>query len=361
VDDLHFMRRALRLAARGRGTTSPNPMVGAVVVDAEGVIVGDGYHERAGTPHAEAHALDAAGPRARGATLYCTLEPCCHHGRTGPCTERILSAGIRRIVAAVTDPNPAVSGRGFARLRAAGVQVDAGLEREAAAAMNAAFFTFVRERRPFVTLKAAASADGCIAAAPGARTGITGPEAIRHAQAVRAEVDAIAVGSGTMLADDPLLTAREVYRGRPLTRVVFDRRLRTPPTARLFGTRDQGPVLLMTTTEAVSAAADRAAALEAAGAEIVGLEDGSFASALRILGARGIMALLLEGGNDLYRAAWDAGMIDRVLLLVAPGIIGSAGVPFLPDRPLASFALHHRQVEPCGRDVLIKGDVHRFD
>ncbi len=355
------MRRALRLAARGRGTTSPNPMVGATVVDEEGVIVGDGYHERAGMPHAEVHALEAAGTRARGATLYCTLEPCCHHGRTGPCTERIVAAGIRRVVAAVTDPNPTVSGRGFERLRAAGLDVDVGLEREAAAALNAAFFTFVRQGRPFVTLKAGVSADGCIAARPGVRTSITGREAIRYAQTLRAEVDAIAVGSETMLVDDPLLTAREVYRSRPLTRVVFDRRLRTPPTARVFGTRDAGPILLMTTAEGVRASADRAAALQDAGAEIVELEDGSFVSALKAVGGRGIVSLLLEGGNGLYRAAWDAGMIDRVLLLVAPRIIGPAGVPFLPDRPFASFALHRRRVEPCGRDVLIKGDVHRAD
>jgi diaminohydroxyphosphoribosylaminopyrimidine deaminase/5-amino-6-(5-phosphoribosylamino)uracil reductase len=336
-------------------------MVGAIVVDDDGVIVGDGYHQRAGTPHAEAHALDAAGLRARGATLYCTLEPCCHHGRTGPCTERILTAGIRRVVAAVSDPNPLVSGRGFAQLSAAGMDVRVGLERDAAAALNAEFFTFVREQRPFVVLKAGVSADGCLAAAPGVRTSITGPDAVRHVQALRAEVDAIGVGSETLLVDDPVLTAREVYRSRPLLRVVFDRRLRTPPTARLFGTRDRGPILVITASTTVSAAPKRAEALDAAGADIVGVEDGTLASALKELGARGVMSLLLEGGNGLYRAGWDAGMIDRVLLLVAPVIIGSSGVPFLPDRPLASFALHRRRVEPCGRDVLIQGDVHRFD
>src|SRR5439155_6247348 len=232
------MRRALEHARRGLGRTTPNPIVGACVITAEGVIVGDGAHERAGEPHAEVHALNEARERARGATLYCTLEPCSHTGRTGPCTERIIAAGIRRVVAAMEDPFPLVSGRGFAALRAHGVDVLEGVGREASARLNQPFLTAVREGRPFVIVKAATSIDGRIAAAPGARTQLTSGEAQRHAQYVRAQVDAIGIGSETLLVDDPLLTVRDVYRERPLVRVVFDRRRRTPSTARIFSTLD---------------------------------------------------------------------------------------------------------------------------
>jgi diaminohydroxyphosphoribosylaminopyrimidine deaminase / 5-amino-6-(5-phosphoribosylamino)uracil reductase len=357
--DTQFMRRALLLAERGRGQTSPNPMVGAVVVDADGVVVGEGYHERAGTPHAEVHALDAAGERARGATLYSTLEPCCHVGRTGPCSSRIIGAGIARVVAAMRDPNPLVAGGGFAELRAHGIRVDEGVLEDEARALTAEFTVFIRERRPFVTLKAAASLDGYIAAAPGVRTKITGAAATRVAQFWRAEVDAVGVGSGTVLADDPLLTAREVYRDRPLTRIVFDRRLRTPASARLLGTLRDGPVLIVTSRREREAHADRARVLEDAGAGIVAAEDGRFGSALKILGEQGLTSLLLEGGTEIHVAAWDAGMIDRVALLVGPEAVGAAGVPFLGDRPFAVFPLCRQRVEPCGADVVITGDVHR--
>src|SRR5262245_19902833 len=173
LSDVDYMERALFLAARGRGRTSPNPMVGAVVVAADGVVVGQGFHERAGGPHAEVHALDMAGARAAGATLFCTLEPCAHVGRTGPCAQRIVAAGIRRLVAAIEDPNPLVSGRGFAFLRAHGVQVEVGVRGNEAARLNQPFFTLMRDRRPFVILKAATSLDGCMAAAPGVRTILT--------------------------------------------------------------------------------------------------------------------------------------------------------------------------------------------
>jgi diaminohydroxyphosphoribosylaminopyrimidine deaminase/5-amino-6-(5-phosphoribosylamino)uracil reductase len=356
------MERALVLAERGRGSTSPNPMVGAIVVNDEGVIVGDGHHERAGTSHAEVHALDAAGDLARGATLICTLEPCSHTGRTGPCTERIVAAGIRRVVAAVGDPNPLVSGKGFEFLRANGIEVQSGLLATEAAALNAEFFTYIRHRRPFVIAKAGVSLDGAVAAAPGARTAITGPDSRRMTQRLRAEVDAIAVGSETVLVDDPLLTAREVFRERPLVRVVFDRRLRTPATARMLTTLGQGPVWILTTSAARSANREGAGALLEAGAELLETEDGSMRSAMRILGDRGVMSLLLEGGPAVQQAACDAGMIDRVMLFVSPTVVGPAGVPLLPPSShFASFALERQRVEPCGDDVLIAGDVHRTD
>jgi diaminohydroxyphosphoribosylaminopyrimidine deaminase / 5-amino-6-(5-phosphoribosylamino)uracil reductase len=359
--DAALMQRALALAARARGHTSPNPLVGAVVVDGTGVIVGDGYHRRAGTPHAEVHALDAAGDRARGATLYCTLEPCCHVGRTGPCVERIVAAGITRVVAAVTDPNPLVAGQGFAYLRGRGVEVVDGVEAAAARALNAPFFTWMRHGRPFVIAKAGTSLDGRIAARPGERTPITGPRAWRLVHRLRAEVDAIGVGSGTLLCDDPLLTARDVYRARPLVRVVFDRSLKTPPDARIFTTLKAGPVIVLTGERAVAAAPDRASRLEAAGARLVPSPGDSLEGALGSLGTAGVQSLLLEGGASLHAAAWDAGMIDRVLLLVAPRVLGPEGVPAFAGRPVATAALHDVRVEPCGDDVLIQGDVHRID
>ena len=213
AQDDAYMRQALRLAARGRGRTSPNPMVGAIVVDGRGAVVGSGYHERAGGDHAEVRALAEAGEAARGATLYCTLEPCCHHGRTGPCVERIVEAALARVVVAMPDPNPVVNGRGIAHLRGKGIAVDVGLRKREAARLNEAFVTWVSRRRPFVTMKVATSLDGCIAARPGARTALTSPAAGRAVHALRGEVDAIGVGSTTVLVDDPLLTARGTVEG----------------------------------------------------------------------------------------------------------------------------------------------------
>jgi diaminohydroxyphosphoribosylaminopyrimidine deaminase/5-amino-6-(5-phosphoribosylamino)uracil reductase len=332
-------------------------VVGAVVVSPEGVVVGHGYHARAGGPHAEVNALDMAGVHARGATLYCTLEPCIHTGRTGPCVPRIADAGIARVVAAVEDPNPLVCGQGFASLSARGVRVEVGVCAAAATALNQPFFTMVREHRPFVILKAAISADGYLAEAPGRRTQLTGAEANRHAHAVRAEVDAIGVGVGTVLIDDPQLTARGVYRERPFTRVVFDRRLRTPPGALLLSTRDAGPVIIVTTAES-AARADLGDPLEARGARLV-IGDGSVRSALRALGSIGVTSLLLEGGAALHSAAWDEGVVDFAGIYVTPHVLGSGGVAFLPGRPfLSALGAEQRIVRPLGDDVLIEGYVH---
>lgn len=335
ADDLRWMRRALEQARRGLGRTTPNPIVGACVVTDEGVVVGDGAHERAGEPHAEVHALNEAGERARGATLYCTLEPCSHTGRTGPCTERIIAAGIKRVVAAMEDPFPLVSGRGFAVLRAHGIDVVEGVGREASARLNQPFLTAVREGRPFVILKAATSIDGRIAAAPGVRTQLTSAEANQRVQYLRAEVDAIGVGSDTVLVDDPLLTVRNVYRERPLTRVIFDRRGRTPPTARVFSTQVQGPV------------------------RVVGSPGEDLKSILRQLASEGIQSLLLEGGARLHAAAWDADVVDYVQLYVTPGALGPAGVPLFGGRPWSLSSLIEPRVEVLGPDTLIEGYVHR--
>ena len=352
-----MMARALFHAARGSGRTSPNPLVGAVVVSADGVVVGQGFHERAGEPHAEVHALAAAGARARGATLYSTLEPCCHQGRTGPCVSRIVDAGVVRVVAAVEDPNPAVRGRGFAFLRSRGVTVDVGVAADDAVALNRPFFTLMREGRPFTVLKAATSLDGRIAETAGRPTRLTSAEANRHAHRIRAEIDAIGVGSGTILSDDPALTARGAYRERPLVRVIFDRRLRTPPEARVLSTPDTGPVIIVTTAPAAGRA-DLRTPLEARGARIEVAADTTFRAALQRLAERQIGSLLLEGGAAVHAAAWDEGLVDYVRLYITPHVLGGDGVPLLPHRSFSSADLRERRVAPLGPDVLIEGYVH---
>lgn len=356
--DERWMRRALAHARRGLGRTTPNPVVGACVVTDEGVVVGQGAHERAGEPHAEIHALAEAGEAASGATLYCTLEPCAHVGRTGPCTERIIAAGVRRVVAAMEDPYPLVRGRGFSALRAAGIEVDVGTGRAAAVRLNQPFLTTVRTGRPLVIVKAASSIDGRIAAAAGCRTPVTAGAARRRVQYDRAWVDAIGVGSETVLVDDPLLTAREIFRERPLVRVIFDRRLRTPPRARLFSTLAAGPVIIMTAREALTGNPASAAALEHAGATIIAPAGGGVAAALRELPQQGVQSLLVEGGTALHAAFWDAGVVDYVQLYVAPLALGDGGVPVEP-RAFSTAGLFDRKVDVMGADVLIEGYVHR--
>ena len=361
LSDAEYMNRALDLAERGRGTTSPNPMVGAVVVREDGTIVGQGYHERAGGPHAEVRALDEAGDLARGAALYCTLEPCCHVGRTGPCVDRIAAGGITRVVAATLDADARVRGRGFDLLRQKGIQVSVGTGRERALRLNRAYFTFKAKHRPFVVMKAATSLDNRVAAKAGERTRISSDDSLRHAHALRAEVDAIAVGSGTVLADDPVLTAREVHRRRPLTRVLFDRRLRIPPTARVFSTLDAGPVIIVTTPESIEAHRARAAELTQAGAELEPIGSGELADAFARLGSRQLMSLILEGGVALQAAAWNAGLVDAVHLYVAPALLGSDAIPWLDADTVSIASLLDRRVTPLGPDVFMEGYVHGID
>jgi diaminohydroxyphosphoribosylaminopyrimidine deaminase/5-amino-6-(5-phosphoribosylamino)uracil reductase len=356
VTDADYMARALFHAARGRGRTTPNPVVGAVIVSADGVVVGEGFHARAGAPHAEVNALDAAGLRARGATLYCSLEPCCHTGRTGPCVARIADAGIARVVAAVQDPNPLVRGRGFAFLESRGIKVDVGTGRAAAVLLNQPFFTLMNEGRPFVTLKAAVSVDGYIAEAPGRRTALTSDAANRHAQRIRAEIDAIGVGVGTILADDPLLTPRGAYRELPLIRVIFDRHLRTPPGARVLSTVESGPVMILTVADAADQTELRKP-LEGRGATIV-TTDGTVRSGLRALGDRNITSLLLEGGAALHEAAWTEHVVDYVRLYVTPKSVGPSGLKFLNGRHFSTSDLLEPRVESLGPDVMTEGYVY---
>jgi len=361
-DTIH-MARALALAERGRGLTSPNPMVGAVVVDDEGVVVGRGSHRAAGEPHAEILAFADAGSRSQGATLYCTLEPCFHVGRTGPCAPEVVRAGIRRAVVAIEDPNPLVAGRGLAYLRHHDVAVAVGVLREAAERLNAPFLTVMRRQRPFVTMKVALSRENCVAGAGGHRLALTGPSADRYIHRERAELDAIGVGSGTILADDPLLTARGAYRARPLTRVVFDRRLRTPPTARLMSSLGDGPIIVVASEPRVEDGRRRAEQLRQAGVrvELVGSDDADrfLHESLSVLAQLGIHSLMLEGGPRLHHAAWTAGVVDRVQMFMTPTVAGSAGVPWLDSSRIEVDDLTDVRTLRLGSDLMIEGYVHR--
>ena len=355
--DEAYMDQALDLAEQGRGQTSPNPMVGALLVASDGGVVGTGHHERAGEPHAEIRALEGAGAHAQTATLYCTLEPCSHVGRTGPCAHRIVEAGVRRVVVGLVDPNPRVAGTGIAYLRAHGVEVDVGVRQQAAARQNEAFLTWMTQLRPYVIMKIAVSRDGKIAARPGHRTALTSDAANQVVHRIRAEVDAIGVGSETVRVDDPLLTARSVPRSRPLVRVIFDRRLRTSPTARLFTTLEHGPVVILTAGDTLTRTPERVEALRAVGGYVEAADEEGIAPALRRLAKRDITSLLLEGGATIHRAVWDAGVVDRVLRCVAPVDLGNEGVSWLED---VSFdTLRDVRTEQLGPDRLIDGYVHR--
>jgi len=357
VTDADFMRRALFHAGRSEGVTTPNPLVGAVIVSPGGVVVGQGRHPRAGAPHAEVFAIEDAGDRARGATMFVNLEPCCHTGRTGPCTKRIIEAGLARVVAAMPDPNPAVSGKGFDELRAHGIEVAVGVLADEALRLNRAFTIVQTEARPMVIAKVATSIDSKIASAPGVRTQLTSAEANRRTQRLRGAVDAVGIGSGTLLADDPVLTARDCYRLRPLARVVFDRRLRTPSTARILTTLVDGPVIIMTTAAAVSQYPERTAALIATGATIV-TGSGDLDGDLRALVRFDISTMLLEGGAAMHAAAWRAGVIDRVHVIVAPTALGEGGVRFFDGIDVPMSELVPVRVEMLGPDAWMEADVH---
>jgi len=335
-------------------------MVGALVVDHEGVIVGRGTHEFAGGPHAEVHALKDAGLLAQGATLYCTLEPCSHTGRTGPCAPLVVESGIARAVIAVQDPNPRVAGGGLQYLRQHGVDLTVGVMRAEAERLNAPFFSVMRRGRPFVTMKVALSADGAIAAAGGVRTTLTGPAANRFIHRERAEVDAIAIGSGTLLADDPLLTARGAYRSRPLIRIVFDARLRTPPSARLLSTRGAGPVIIVSTPQAAGAVPERIQPLVDAGAQVeIIAKESVLEAALARFAELGISSLLVEGGARLHGAFWDAGLVDRIEVFRTPRVLGPGAVRWLDVPVIDAPRVGDRTTRTLGEDILIEAYVHR--
>jgi diaminohydroxyphosphoribosylaminopyrimidine deaminase / 5-amino-6-(5-phosphoribosylamino)uracil reductase len=358
-----FMRRAIELAERGRGLTSPNPMVGAVIVTAAGEVAGEGFHARAGGPHAEIEALQAAGPRSRGGTLYVTLEPCSHQGRTPPCATAIVAAGVARVVAAVGDPNPLVSGRGFAELRRAGIEIVTGVAVADAERQNRPFLTAMRERRPHVTLKAAMTLDGRIADLHGASRWITGEPARRRAHELRSESDAIVVGVGTVLRDDPELTVRlgHPWPREPL-RVVLDTRARTPREARVLRAGTPTRTLIVVGSDVPE---ERTRPLADSGTTVVRCRtrDGrvDLGALLSDLFAREVRAVLVEGGGEVHAAFLDAGLVDRVAIHVAPLLVGGrAATPVVGGvgRELKNAVrLGGLAVSTLGDDLLIEADV----
>ena len=359
---MDYMRRALELARKAVGLSSPNPPVGAVVVR-DGRIVGEGSTMPAGQSHAEVIALRQAGERARGATLYTTLEPCCHFGRTPPCTRSIIDGGIAEVHMALIDPNPQVNGMGLAELREAGIATHLDERNDEAVEIPEAYIKFVTEGLPFVVAKFAMSLDGKIATTSGESKWITSEEARLHAGELRSHFDAIAVGIGTVLSDDPKLTARDPG-GDPLERqplrIVIDSSARTPPTAQLL--REPGTVIVAT----ARATEDRKEALRAAGAQGLCLpaEDGSvdLRALLKALAEREITSLLVEGGGTLLGSFFDLGLVDKVLAFLSPVILGGkdapspvegAGVPNMAG----SIRLKRTRTDLLGQDVLVTGYV----
>ncbi|MGW7439664.1 bifunctional diaminohydroxyphosphoribosylaminopyrimidine deaminase/5-amino-6-(5-phosphoribosylamino)uracil reductase RibD [Streptomyces sp. NPDC054849] len=324
------MRRAIALAARGLGSTSPNPVVGCVIADASGTVVGEGWHERAGGPHAEVHALRAAGEAAPGATAYVTLEPCNHTGRTGPCAQALIDAGITRVVYAVSDPNQQASG-GAATLRAAGIETTAGLLADEAEAGNAAWLTSVRLGRPYVTWKYAATLDGRSAAADGSSRWISSAESRADVHRLRAEADAVLVGSGTLHADDPHLAVRGVEGATQPLRIALDARAQVRPAARVLD--DAAPTLLVVGEDADTR--------HLPGVELLRLplHDGRIGvhDLLARLYARGVRSVLLEGGPALAGAFLEAGAVDRVIGYIAPALLG-AGPAALADAGITNIS-----------------------
>ena len=363
--DRHWMARALDLARRGTGHVHPNPWVGCVLVR-DGRVVGEGFHARPGLPHAEVVALDAAGADARGATAYVTLEPCNHHGRTGPCTRALVEAGVSEVVWAISDPNPATSNQARTVLEAAGIRCREGVRAHEAERLNAPFITWMREGRPWVLLKMATSLDGKIATVTGESRWISGPESRQTVQEWRARLPVVMVGIGTVLKDDPLLSAR-VEGGAQPTRLIVDPRLETPTRARIFS--HEAPVWLACRPEFEHSPAARD--LEARGARLwpTPLTQGGhldLAHLLARVAAEGKTGVLLEGGGGLNASALAQGVVDRVLWFLAPMIVGGAAAPTavegsgVPRLDLA-HALHDWTMAPSGADWCIEGDVRSLN
>src|SRR5438309_2322085 len=373
--DEEFLRQALELARRGIGLASPNPNVGAVIVAENGEVVGTGFHTYEGLKHAEILALEQAGERARGATIYVNLEPCSHHGRTGPCADALISAGIRRVVAGVPDPNPLVGGQGFSRLREAGVSVASGLLAEECQHVNEAFANYIRRKIPSVTLKTAMTLDGKIAPPPGESenptalgaasvTGgwITSEVARAHVQQLRHQSDAIMVGVGTIIADDPLLTDRSgLPRRRSLLRVIVDSRLRLPLQSRVVETSKDDVLVLCSFAEE-----KRKRELQDQGIRVeqvqVGVGDGrpDMKEIARRLGTMEITSLLVEGGAMINGAALASGIVDKVFLYYAPKILGGMGsVPFATgvgfDRMSDAAQVKSIKLHRFGEDFAVEG------
>lgn len=362
------MTLALRLAAKGRGTAGPNPMVGAVVVKRD-KIVGQGFHLRPGTPHAEILALRRAGKLAQGATLYVTLEPCCHlEKRTPPCVPEILRSGVRRVVVAMQDPNPSVKGKGAAALRRAGLSITVGVARSEAEALNRVYCHWMKTGRPYVTLKAGMTLDGKLATATGESRWITGERSRREVHQLRGDVDAVLIGLRTVLADDPSLTARTGSRLEQLAskqplRIVVDSRLRTPVKAQILAQQDKAKTIIATTA---AASAARRSVLQKQGIEILTVPalQGrvSLPALLKQLGRRGIMSLLVEGGSEVNAAMLKAQLVDHIRFYVAPLLLGGQNAKGViggtsPARLAGAIEVRHMVTRSIGNDVVVEGDL----
>ncbi len=363
MQDEDFMQVALNLARNATGRTSPNPLVGAVIVR-EGRIVGAGWHRKAGTPHAEIHALNMAGDLAQGATLYVTLEPCSHHGRTGPCAEAVVKAGIKRCVIAMGDPNPKVAGKGIAILEQAGIAVRCGVLEAEARQLNEVFLKWICTQKPFVVLKTAMSLDGKIATATGKSQWITGEAARQKGHEFRDIYDSILVGIGTVLADDPSLTTRLPQgRGKNPLRIVVDSQGRTPLTAKVL-TDGQAKTIIAV---AAAAPAQRVKALQEAGAEVLVAGKGDkvdLTLLMEMLGEREISSVYVEGGGTVNFSLLQAGLVDKVHAFIAPKLLGGRqaltpvegeGFAELQD----AVPLERLTTEPIGEDILLTGYVKR--
>lgn len=359
-----LMRRALELAEAGRYGTSPNPMVGAVVVDRDGAVAGEGAHLRCGGPHAEVFALRAAGERARGGTAVVTLEPCSVHGRTPPCVDALLAAGVSRVVFAVRDPNPRVDGGGAAALRAAGVEVVEGVEAEAASRLIRRFAYWQRTRLPWVTLKVGMTADGKLAARGGRGQRVTGEAARRAAYALREEHDAVLVGIRTVLADDPRLSRRLGLNPEPRVRkVVLDSRLRTPPAAALLGEHPED-VLVCGREDGPDSRFQR---LARAGVQVIGVRTDAtgrcdLRQILEFLAKQDVSSVLVEGGGEVHYSFLRAGLAQSLVAFVAPVVLGGRdAVPAVGGSGFASPAegarLRFERVERLGEDIVIDAEV----
>ncbi len=359
--DRRFMEHALALASKARGRTSPNPLVGAVIVR-DGEIVGEGYHRKAGDAHAEIHALNQAKKLAEGATMYVTLEPCCHWGRTPPCTESVIHAKLANLFVAMKDPNPQVAGNGIRQLEAAGIPVQVGICEEESRQLNEVFIKYITTQRPFVILKSAISLDGKIATASGESQWITSEASRLKGHQVRAQVDAILVGVGTVLQDNPALTARlpEKQNEDP-TRVVVDSHGRTPLGAKVFNPDSNAGTLIAVTENAPLAKIE---ALKSAGADVLIIEEKEgrvcLSALMQALGRREITSVLIEGGGEINAAALQAGIVDKLMFFVAPKLIGGKNAPGPIGgvgivRLAEAFELRDVKTSHIGADFLIEG------
>ncbi len=359
-DDEKYMRQAIALALKGTGRVNPNPLVGAVVVK-DGRVIGEGYHQQYGCPHAERNALAACTESAAGATIYVTLEPCCHHGKNPPCTEALIQAGISRVVVGSADPNPLVAGKGIAQLKAAGIQVEEGFLQAECDAINFIFFHYITTNKPYLALKYAMTADGKIACHTGASRWITGEVARHHVHQLRNKYAAIMVGTGTVLADDPELTCR-IENGNNPVRIVCDTQLRTPLSAKLVVTAKEVPTIIATCCQEES----RHKPYQEAGCQVwvVPAKNGGvdLQALVHRLGQEKIDSVLVEGGGQLNWSLLQAGLVQRVYTYIAPKIFGGAAAKspvggIGVDNPQQAFQMRVVATQQLGEDFLLEQEV----